>query len=114
MAGTTGLEPATSAVTGQRSNQTELRPQKQVLTAEMRRPFEGEAEASLAFFRGARRHWTRVLAAATVLSVTERMKIVGRGKRPADRPKIRLCSLVYACTAAGTQVALRVARFDAT
>ena len=27
MAGTTGLEPATSAVTGQRSNQTELRPQ---------------------------------------------------------------------------------------
>ena len=26
MAGTTGLEPATSAVTGQRSNQTELRP----------------------------------------------------------------------------------------
>jgi hypothetical protein len=28
MAGTTGLEPATSAVTGQRSNQTELRPQK--------------------------------------------------------------------------------------
>ena len=28
MAGTTGLEPATSAVTGQRSNQTELRPQE--------------------------------------------------------------------------------------
>jgi hypothetical protein len=27
MAGTTGLEPATSAVTGQRSDQTELRPQ---------------------------------------------------------------------------------------
>ena len=27
MAGTTGLEPATSAVTGQRSNQTEQRPQ---------------------------------------------------------------------------------------
>ena len=29
MAGTTGLEPATSAVTGQRSNQTELRPQNE-------------------------------------------------------------------------------------
>ena len=32
MAGTTGLEPATSAVTGQRSNQTELRPQIEIWT----------------------------------------------------------------------------------
>jgi hypothetical protein len=41
MAGTTGLEPATSAVTGQRSNQTELRPQKQGLTTRNLRPFIG-------------------------------------------------------------------------
>ncbi len=31
LAGTTGLEPATSGLTGQRSNRTELRPRKLVL-----------------------------------------------------------------------------------
>ena len=36
MAGTTGLEPATSDVTGRRSNQTELRPRLRAKSATFR------------------------------------------------------------------------------
>ena len=44
MAGTTGLEPATSAVTGQRSNQTELRPQLECIPSNVPRKTSRIAE----------------------------------------------------------------------
>ena len=70
MAGTTGLEPATSAVTGQRSNQTELRPQ-----SDSGRPF---ARRDVRLYRPDNRFHTperqACIPAATSLSVSERRR----------------------------------------
>ena len=41
MAGSTGLEPAASAVTGQRSNQLNYDPDSEVLSAKCQVPSEG-------------------------------------------------------------------------
>ncbi len=87
MAGTTGLEPATSAVTGQRSNQLSYVPKENLYNrkngpweSRISASWKGFCTASAAFFSVQKR---RAHAAATSLSVSET-------RTPGTRPTRRL------------------------